>query len=273
MIVSKIRGGLGNQLFAYAAGRYLSNLHSTTLLLDTSWYRDGPRALLLPHFNISGEITAKDQSGAPDGIGFNQPHWNYYPEFTGYSGRRFLSGRWQSERFFEPVAGLIRRDLTFADPAIAAAAEAAMARLRAGREGPLVSMHCRRGDYVGLTRSKQFRLLGLQYYAEAMAQFPAGSSFVVFSDDPEWCRQNLLGGRCVPCGVEDPLIAFGMMRLCDHHIIANSTYSWWAAWLGETHQSKVVAPEAAKWFGPELAAQHDTRDVIPKRWIELPVED
>jgi hypothetical protein len=277
VIISKIRGGLGNQLFNYAAGRHLATLHAAELLLDASWYRGGGRPLMLKHFRIAGRITEEDQSGAADGIGFNQTLWHYYPEFAEYSGRKFLSGRWQSERFFAPAAALIREDLRFADPDLETAAGAALARLAKGRARPLVAVHCRRGDFVPLSRERQFTLLGPGYYAAARALFAADCTFVLFSDDPAWCRANLADARTVLCDVGDALLSFAMMRQCEHHIIANSSFSWWAAWLAETPRSRIIAPDSRKWFGPDLLhealrAPIDTREVVPERWTQLPVD-
>jgi hypothetical protein len=273
MVVTKIRGGLGNQLFTYAAGRCLSALHGAPLLLDTSWYRPGRRPLMLRHFNVKGEFSDQDRSGAEDGIGFNQQHWNCYPRFFDFAGYRFLSGWWQSERFFEPAAALIRQDLTFADPAVSAAVGKELQSTRDQHRGPLVSMHCRRGDYVNLSARGKFVLLSASYYHDAMSCFPQNSTFLLFSDDPEWCRGNLVDPRIVLCEIEDALTAFGVMMRCDHHIIANSSFSWWAAWLGEGEGKIIVAPEQAKWFGPVLAASYDMTGIVPARWTQVPLRD
>jgi hypothetical protein len=274
MIVSRIRGGLGNQLFTYAAGRCLAVLHDTSLLLDTSWYCQGPRPFYLRSFNIHAEITKEDQSGAEDGEGgFNQENWNYYPEFLDYSGYKFLSGWWQSERFFEPISSLMRQELTFSDSTVDAEAHQLLRRMQGGRSGLLISVHCRRCDYVGLAAKRQFTLLEPSYYRAAMSRFPSNSTFLLFSDDPNWCRENLNYPRVVLCDIEDTLLSFASMKLCDHHIIANSTFSWWAAWLGEGDESTIIAPQTSDWFGPEFASKYVTSDIVPSRWIQLPLND
>ena len=271
MIVSKIRGGLGNQFFTYAAGRCLSVIHNAPLLLDASWYNSGPRPFWLSHFNIKAEITTDDRSGADDGIGFNQKHWNYYPQFLNYFGYKFLSGWWQSERFFEPVAELVRNDLTPSKDRVLDEAHQLFHQIRKGRDGPYIAMHCRRLDYVQLAAKGQFTLLTSSYYQAAMSTFPKESTFLLFSDDLAWCRKHINHPGIIFCDVEDTLISFAIMQLCDHYIIANSTFSWWAAWLGETKNKTVVAPNASEWFGPELTAKYVTRDIIPSRWTQVPL--
>jgi len=98
---------------------------------------------------------------------------------------------------------------------------------------PVVAIHCRRGDYIELAQQSMFKLLSPSYYMDAMSQFPDNALFLLFSDDLEWCRKNICDPRIVYCEVEDTLLSFAIMQLCDHYIIANSSFSWWAAWLGE----------------------------------------
>ena len=273
MIISKIRGGLGNQFFTYAAGRCLSLIHDAPLLLDVSWYKSGPRPLWLKHFNIKAEITWEDQSGAADGIGFNQQHWSYYPEFQHYSGHKFLSGWWQSERFFEPVSEVIRKDLTLGTERVSRDALEYLNQIRDVRHGPYVAVHCRRMDYVGLAEKGDFNLLPFSYYQTAMSRFLDGGAFLVFSDDLTWCREHMSHPGIIFCDVDDALVAFTIMRNCDHYIIANSTFSWWAAWLGESLNSTVISPDSSDWFGPVLNAKYVTTDIIPTRWNQLPLDN
>lgn len=151
MIITKIRGGLGNQFFTYAAGRALSLTNNDPLVLDTSWYWSGARPFLLNHFRIAGTVSPDDHSGASDGVGFNQIHWQYDPLFEHVDGSRFLSGRWQSERFFARHRFEIKRDLQFRDGTYAATAAARIQAIRGGlgnvrplQEGRLSCLGCRR---------------------------------------------------------------------------------------------------------------------------------
>lgn len=269
MIVTKIRGGLGNQLFTYAAGRALALRYNAPLQLDVSWYQHGKRELLLEHFQIAGQLSPDDHSGAADGVGYNQQSWHYYPEFLQYDGSRFLSGWWQSERFFAEAADQLRRDLTFRDTALLPAARAIRRSLLADRYDSLVAVHCRRGDYVGLARKQQFNLLPERYYHQAMKKFTGRPLFYFFSDDPTWCRATFSGPSIDVCTEPDPIRTLALMQVCDHFVIANSTFSWWAAWLAEQPTTRVIAPPHRLWFGPKLAARYRTEDILPSRWHQL----
>lgn len=271
MIVTKIRGGLGNQLFAYAAGRSLALANDTDLVLDISWYATGPRPFLLDRFDIAGEVSTQDHSGADDGIGFNQEQWCYYPSFEHVDGDRFLSGRWQSERFFAAHADAIRRDLAFAHPGTTADARRFVEEQR-DRGESIVAVHCRRGDYVGLAKQGRFRLLAPDYYRSAIATFPAPTRFLVFSDDPAWCHQHLDGPRTTIVDLEDTMLTFAAMQHCDHFVIGNSTFSWWAAWLGERAGTRVLTPPPERWYGPQQEPR-DMSDVIPARWTHVPYDE
>ena len=260
-------------MFTYAAGRCLSVLHDTSLLLDISWYVKGDRPFLLSSFDIRAQITEEDRSGAADGEGFNQEHWEFYPEFTEYSGYKFLSGWWQSERFFEPISALIRQELSYLNPTIETNARARLRARKGDRDDSFVCVHCRRGDYVSLAASGKFTLLGPAYYKACASRFSRDTTFLVFSDDPQWCRENLHLPRMLLCEEEDTLLSFAMMQKCDHYIISNSSFGWWAAWLGETDDTRIISPPTSRWFGPELAEKFDTKDVLPPRWEQLSLED
>ena len=235
------------------------------------WYQSGRRPLWLPAFRIIGEISAEDHSGAEDGVGYNQKHWCYYPDFRTYSGHKFLSGWWQSERFFEGAAKQVRADLELRDRSVWTNARAALARLAMASKGPIVEVHCRRTDYIRLADSGIFRLLGTDYNRAAMSRFEGECIFVIFSDEIDWYRSNLQGPRVTYCDYAGTLQAFTMMCLCDHFVIANSTFSWWAAWLGETRDSVVVAPRASEWFGTVLATEYESEDIVPSRWETIPL--
>lgn len=129
------------------------------------------------------------------------------------------------------------------------------------------SVHVRRGDYVNI---QDFHtLLDLDYYRKAAEKISC-NKFFIFSDDTEWCQGNFkrsdFGGRefsVIQGG--DVISDFGMQIACENHIIANSSFSWWAAWLGERESSVTVAPN--NWFGPKLRDTHSLEDLIPQNWI------
>ena len=168
-----------------------------------------------------------------------------------------LHGYFQSQKYFGKFAPLIRRLLT---PRIT---------ISRTKHLGIASVHVRRGDY--LDKPDCHPLLPIEYYDEAeqfMRRKKIGE-FIVFSDDPAWCRDKLLPGRrgwrMASHGNEVTHLA--EMSACEAHIIANSSYSWWGAWLNPSTIKNVVAPK--NWFGPTLASTHPTWGLIPATWVKV----
>lgn len=125
-------------------------------------------------------------------------------------------------------------------------------------------VHVRRGDYVQI---EDFHpTLDICYYYEAADLMPV-DKFLVFSDDPEWCRQNFKDSRFTVFNSVSAFDDFCNMSACEHQIIANSSFSWWAAWINKNPDKKVVAPK--NWFGPKLTPNHSTTDLIPEEWMQV----
>jgi hypothetical protein len=123
-------------------------------------------------------------------------------------------------------------------------------------------VHVRRGDY--LNYPKHHPTQTMQYYMTAAEKIPV-KKFMVFSDDIEWCRQNFKGNEFTINETESNLSDFRKMISCSNFIIANSSFSWWAAWLSKNYSKVVVAP--SNWFGPKLKDSSPTTDLIPPEWI------
>jgi hypothetical protein len=290
MIVTRICGGLGNQMFQYAAGRRLALLRGTGLLLDLSSLDDPrvptPRRYELGAYPIRATIAsaaeleavaarrdslaariARRACGSRRGAA-TERHFHFDPEVLELPDGSCLEGYWQSERYFADVADDVRRELTLERPA-------------AGRNALLleridacnaVSVHVRRGDYVTVPQTNAIHgVCPLDYYREAaryVAERVADPVFFVFSDDPHWVRDHLrLDGETVLADHNRPDAAPEDMRLmsrCAHHVIANSTFSWWGAWLDPRPDKIVVAPR--RWF---QEGKLDTSDLVPASWIRL----
>lgn len=127
------------------------------------------------------------------------------------------------------------------------------------------SIHVRRGDYVNLTN--EYAQLDLNnYYNKAIESLSDDTEmFVIFSDDINWCKNIFKGSKFIFSESGDEIEDFTKMISCKNNIIANSTFSWWAAYLNQHPEKNVVAP--SKWFGPKL--DHNTKDLIPKEWIRI----
>jgi hypothetical protein len=286
MIVAKIAGGLGNQLFQYAAGRALAHRLGAPFWIEASG--TGPycdRPIDIGRFNIQAQVlpfrrplqeifTRRPLFSIAKRIDRLDLHLRYKvlldprdrveERFFSISGRVYLDGYWQSERYFLPVADLVRRELTLREPPDAANA-ALLEKIDA------VDLHVRRGDYLAPKNAARFGVLGLDYYDWAIQLFASRLSqphFFVFSDDPAWTRENIRPAAPVTYVTHNaPDRGFEDLRLmarCRHFIIANSTFSWWGAWLGEDPGKQVVAPR--QWIQEGRAMTHER---IPPGWIIL----
>lgn len=283
MIVARLFGGAGNQLFQYAAGRALADRLGVELALDRRYVgRTGqPRADAFAHFRNARFTEASRLPPAKmdgllryglwrlfgrnprfhreAGLGFN-------PRFFDLPDNTYLHGYWQSPRYFGRSDARLRDDLAMTTPLDAANADMA-ARIAAAPVS--VSVHVRRGDYVGdgafAACTPGYYRTAIDHVAGRVGQAP---TCFVFSNDPGWARENLsLGHETVVVDLNDENAGhfdMHLQSLCDHNIIANSTFSWWGAWLNATPGRIVVAPKA--WFGP---GKPGNPDLCPPDWLRL----
>lgn len=130
-----------------------------------------------------------------------------------------------------------------------------------------VSIHVRRGDYV--TYPDNFPPVDMNYLNQAMEHFP-GRRFVVFSDGMDWCRQNLKGDQ-FEFREGNEFEDLSLMSSCGDHIIANSTFSWWGAWLGHNQNKRVIAPSiyTPNWFGHKSSVKVPPLDLLPEDWVQI----
>jgi len=287
MIVVRLSGGLGNQLFQYAAGQRLAKLHHTELVLDTYWYahtprRDTPRTYELWHYPVQARLAVKAESlwcrmhggRIARRLPFLPRRWANFRE-KGFAFDAavlrlpddvYLDGYWQSYRYFEDIGNSIREELSPLDD-MGAQDNFIAAQMR---DTQSVSIHIRRGDLVSSPAAAQHGVCGLDYYCAAVqrvcSEVPA-ARFFVFSDDPSWTRKNLvLSGDTTFVAHNGAATAFQdlrLMSLCKHHIAANSSFSWWGAWLNPDPAKLVICPR--RWF----MDGRDTSSLAPPEWIRL----
>lgn len=292
MIIANLIGGLGNQMFQYAVGRAISLEQGTALRLDVSGYEK----YKLHHgfelqriFNCPAEVASEMdmhsvlgwQSAATarkllsrQGVAWLrskafviEPHFQYWQGITSVSNDCYLMGYWQSEKYFSIAEDQIRTDFSFKSPLQNKNAEIAQKIL----QGNAVSLHVRRGDYATNPQTTAIHgLCTLDYYRQSIhyvAERVQQPNFFIFSDDIAWTRDNLnISHQCQYVDFNQGEESYNDMRLmsmCNHHIIANSSFSWWGAWLNPKHDKIVVAPK--NWF----ADQTDARDLLPQSWIKL----
>jgi hypothetical protein len=297
MIIVRLRGGLGNQLFQYAAAKALADHHDTELKLDLYTYTQHKyRKFELSKFNIdAGEASRQEvhkfTGNNPVGRYLNkrenylrcpavfaQPHYHFYSDFFSLPSDLYLSGYWQSEKYFEKVSGIIHSQFTPSRPLD----ERTAALQRKMNSEESVAVHIRRGDYTASKYNSFFGLVPRAYYDQALDRMRSdihNPVFYIFSDDPAWCRENFLGPDANVIDYNKGDDAFKdllLMASCRHNVIANSTFSWWGAWLNSNPAKKVIAPQ--QWFQtnyltrkePVYACRYyNTRDLIPDGWSRL----
>ncbi|GAA4752475.1 alpha-1,2-fucosyltransferase [Flavisolibacter ginsenosidimutans] len=284
MIVTKILGGLGNQLFQYAAGKALAVQNNAELKLDLTGFKDYQlRDFELNHFNVVYNIATGEEikdykastsfqrmkarlSPASHKRFYKEPFFHFDPAFFSLRSPVYVQGYFQSEKYFAAVKEIIRQEFVFKD---SFSAEIKAFAQKISQENS-VAVHVRRGDYKNAESLRVHGVLPQQYYQQAIAyvkkHLREEPQFYFFSDDPSAAKEltvegsEIVSGRVAKNHYED----FYLMSQCRHNIIANSSFSWWAAWLNNHADKLVVAPK--RWFneGPK-----DTQDLLPDTWIRL----
>jgi len=284
-IYLRLMGGLGNQLFQYAAGRSLADRLGVELVLDGRYVvrKSQHTGLALDAFNIRARVmTAAERQLfserkirlarwfkkliRPLGKVFWQTQFNYDPALDILPAGHLLSGFWQTERYVHNMHQL-RLDLVPKAP-LSAPAQKVSEVIDAVES---VALHVRRGDYLKDQQTiARHGVCSQRYYQNAinylLAQKPL-AEFFVFSDDPEWVKAHLqLPPQCTYVSVANITTEedLALISRCKHQIIANSTFSWWGAWLNNSCDKIVVCP--TPWFDdPSIA----TQDLLPAHWHKL----
>ncbi len=290
MILVELIGGMGNQMFQYAAAKSLALHHKEQLRLVAN---DGTgknipegipqRQFDLHHFHLpdspasAAEIRYLSSISALEKIIekakpnykrriYREPFFHYDVNFFEARPTVFLKGLWQSEKYFDRYKNDIREIFRFSDDLITSLKEVTDKM----SEQHSIAVHIRRGDYLAKVSLQVLGLMPIEYYKKGMELLSSkiiDPVFYIFSDDIGWAKENLkmdnavfVSGSITKHHIEDLFL----MSQCKHNIIANSSFSWWGAWLNNHPQKIVIAPK--KWFnqGPK-----DTQDLIPGEWIKI----
>ncbi|MEO1139848.1 MAG: alpha-1,2-fucosyltransferase [Pseudomonadota bacterium] len=280
-IIARLFGGAGNQMFQYAAARALADTLCCELQIDNRYVAgSADRGDCFQHyqnarFTRDGTLPpAKSDGwlryglwrafGASPRI-YREKTLGFDPALLTLPKGSYLHGYWQSERYFASIADQLRTDLTFTTALDDA--NAAMAT-QIDRAANPTAFHVRRGDYIA---SGTYAAMTPDYYRAAarhIAEQAGPITCFVFSNDPSWAQDNLnLGHETVIVDINDETTGhfdLHLQSLCAHNVIANSTFSWWAAWLNPDPDKIVVAPKS--WFNdPKLS----NPDLIPLRWTQI----
>jgi hypothetical protein len=290
MIVVNLMGGLGNQMFQYAMGRRLALHHHTELFLDFRFLNSenpghikreyelgvfkiqarGATEKELKKFSSSNAIVNRIKRHFPGLFPYkliSEESHAFNANILTAPDNAWLNGFWQTEKYFTDIEKQIRSDFDFKSPLHGLNRTLAEKIIQNGS----VSIHVRRGDYTSPDALAFHGICSPDYYYQAietLSKKAAINELFLFSDDTEWVKQNMQFSLPVTYidhntgkkSFED----MRLMSLCNHNIIANSSFSWWGAWLN-THENKIViAPK--NWIADKKV---DTRDVIPDNWLRL----
>lgn len=298
MICVNINGGLGNQMFQYACGRALAFSNQTSLILDLSSLQKntntsettkrsfelsdvfkievaeacvGDLKILKPILYRAINVLAFKLGfkGIQISKYFIENEFSYNHNIKKVGKDCFLSGYWQSPKYFDSIASLIRDEFAFQKPLDANNLEISSLIKRVNS----ISLHIRRTDFQITNSNDTHGICSLDYYDKAVKFISdklTDPHFFVFSDDINWAKENLKlpykltfisgnnGGKSY--------IDMQLMSICKHNIIANSSFSWWGAWLNSNTTKIVIAPKI--WFANEIL-NNQTTDLIPEEWIRM----
>jgi len=290
MIIAKLIGGLGNQMFQYAFGYNLAQLSGTGLKLDSAAFEKYKlHKVAIHHLNVNYNNLVIDEKVINNLTGeygikgilkkakLVKPKIKIIKEETPgfrkelikkYDEDVYLDGFWQSEKYFKGVENEIRKHLMVkTEPS-----PANRKMLSLIEKTNAISVHIRRADYVTNAKTLSFHgICSMEYYqkaAELIKSKVDNPGFFVFSDDIAWAKENInFNMQQQFADMNDADTNYEDLRLmysCKHHIIANSSFSWWGAWLNPLKEKMVIAPQ--NWFSqPGL----DARDIVPESWIRI----
>lgn len=290
MIIIRLDGGLGNQLFQYAIARKLSLTAGTSLAFDTSSFQINKlRKYNLGNFNVEERFAtpvelalfgrrtedsfkSKFYTLVGKLLGYcilNDKEFNYQENIVATTKKNvFLKGYFQSSKYFEDISQILLKDLTISNKLFGRNLEVA----NQIKSVTSVSVHIRRGDYITNSKTLEYHgVCNIEYYLKAIEQLSSALGRIVlfvFSDDISWVKNNLKTNfetfYVDHNGDEKNYEDLRLMSFCKHNIIANSSFSWWGAWLNTNPDKIVVAPK--QWFADPGKNSH-TNDLIPSNWI------
>lgn len=261
-VVLRVSGGLGNQLFQYAAGLAYARRVGAPLRLDLANYVGDrrEREFLLGRLRVP----VRRANSFEVLWARLRPHWQRGGALDHFlledHGSGWLNGYWENAAYFADVLPTVLRRFAPRDPLVSRGAAALVERARISA-GPVIGVHLRRGDRApGGTAFAPLSTLPPGYYREAASRFPADANFLVFSDTPEdiaWCRSHLgLGDKAnVTFGEgRDPIRDMFALVRSDHVILSGGTFSWWAGYLGQRTGRRVIVPNVLQALSAEWAS-------------------
>lgn len=273
-------GRLGNQMFQYAALRGIATKRGYDWCIPPDTYDHKDNYGLFETFEMTN--VKESNIGFVEGNCIHENNFCFIPEFFDECPDNVsIDGYFQTEKYFTHIEKEIREDFTFRKDYLLPCQ-----KYIGSLSNHPIFLHIRRGDAIG--REQYHPILSIKFFEDALEQFPKDTLCFVFTDDMEWCKSQELfkkerflfnekNERYSYKNIDGsgklqntllPQIDLCLMSLCSGGIIANSSFSWWGAWL-QNNRGKVIAPDPNIWFGSAMT-HVDTSDIVPKRWINFP---
>lgn len=247
MVYVRFEGRLGNTMFQLAAGMGVAAENNDEVC--------APSAEFYKFVNYKPQHASFVQYSTV----YSEPHFHYSK--IPYTKDMLITGYYQSEKYFENIKDKVKESYSIKDVYENQIRE----KYKELLEHETISMHIRRTDYLNL--ETYHPPLTLDYYKQALDHInPGNKKVVVFSDDIPWCKTVFVGDRFTFIEGNLDIVDMTLMSYCTHNIIANSSFSWWGAYLNKNPNKIVVAPD--QWFGPSLK-HHDVKDIYCEGWVKL----
>ena len=256
----QLQGGLGNQMFQIATTYAYAKRFNFTPKFDFNRCVTSHQGFSSQKYlnNLFKNLVDLDTSKINFNNYFKEPKHSFTP-IPKYNNNLFLDGYFQSEKYFKDFKTDIKNIFKL-DEKYYEKINKFITTLP--NQDNLTALHVRRGDYLKFPGIHD--VCTLEYYNEAMDIIGDGS-FIVVSDDMDWCKRNINGKNVYHSPFTDELEDLYLMSMCKNNIIANSSFSWWGAWLNDNKDKKVIAPKI--WFGVSGPKEQD--DIIPEEWIKI----
>ena len=284
MLIVRITGGLGNQLFQYAYALSLSNQGYDVKICSDSFDKYKLREYNLEYYNISLDRVSNVDTTCKNNLfkkimtklGFSlnneliEKGYFYEKSMLQPEDNKCISGYFQSEKYFFDIRSILLKEFTLKS-GISEYGDLVVDNIN--QSSCSCSLHIRRGDYLANSATNKIHgVLGLDYYKKAvklLEEKQGDVQYFIFSDDVQWAKENLnIENAFFIDGQEEriPNEDLYLMSLCNHNIIANSTFSWWGAWLNDNDKKVVISPK--QWF-MDKKMNNNTFDLIPSIWIRV----
>lgn len=250
------QGHLGNQMFQYAATKGIAAKRNQDFMIPPR-QSFGSRYPAKSFLDDCFDLNCK--RGISNFTTINETNFCYDESIIGHPNEDIdILGYFQTEKYFIDIEDQIKFDFKFKNEILEYCQKFFIEQ---DINDGCISLHIRRGDYV---TNPNHPVQTEEYYKQSLDLMPSELPVIVFSDDSNWCMENKLfdDDRFMVSQDNLPGIDMCLMTLCDHHIIANSSFSWWGSWLSQS--KKTIAPK--NWFGGECI-NHDTKDLYPSKWI------